>query len=234
MSQKEIDFARPTINRRLLAFTAPIMLFLLLLGLRDVLARIGGPFWVNSAAYWIYPTQTILCGGLIAWFWQEYSLNWPQRTGFGVAIGLLVFFLWISPQAFFGFAPRLIGFDPTIFADRKLLYWTTIFFRFLRLVLVVPLVEEIFWRGFLLRFLVDERFNTVPFGKFSWTSFAIVSLAFGFSHPSADWPAAIVTGMFYNGVAYVTKNLSTCVLTHAVTNLLLGLWIMRTGQWGFW
>jgi uncharacterized protein len=221
-------------RRKLFAFTAPMALFLLLLGLRDLLARIGGPFWVSSAEYWIYPTQTILCGGMILWFWREYRLTWPQRVGFGVAIGLLVFVLWISPQAFFGFSRRTSGFNPTIFADQKLLYALTIFFRFLRLVVVVPLVEEIFWRGFLLRFLVHENFEQVPFGKFSWMSFAVVSFAFGLSHPTADWPAAIITGMLYNWVAYATKSLSTCVLTHATTNLLLGLWIMKTAQWGFW
>jgi CAAX prenyl protease-like protein len=221
-------------RRKLIAFTAPMALFLALLGLRDLLSKIGGPFWVGSAEYWIYPAQTILCGGLLFWFRREYRLRRPQRASFGLAIGLLVFVLWISPQAFFGFSPRTVGFDPTIFANQTLLYWVTIFFRFLRLVLVVPLLEEIFWRGFLLRFFVNEDFEQVPFGKFSWVSFAIVTLAFGFSHPRADWPAAILTGMLYNWVAYRTKSLSTCVLTHAVTNLLLGLWIMKTGQWGFW
>ena len=221
-------------RRKLVAFTAPMALFLALLGLRDVLSKIGGPFWVGSAEYWIYPAQTILCGGLLFWFRREYRLQRPQRASFGLAIGLLVFVLWISPQAVFGFSPRTNGFDPTIFANQPLLYWVTLLFRFLRLVLVVPLLEEIFWRGFLLRFLVNEDFEQVPFGKFSWVSFAIVTLAFGFSHPRADWPAAILTGMLYNWVAYRTKSLSTCVLTHAVTNLLLGLWIMKTGQWGFW
>jgi len=223
------------INRRkLLAFTAPMVVFLLLLVLRDALRTIGGAFWVTSAEYWIYPAQTILCGGLVFWFWREYDLQRPLRIGFGVAVGLLVFVLWISPQALFGFSPRNTGFDPTIFADQISLYWATILFRFLRLVVVVPLVEEIFWRGFLLRFLVEEDFERVPFGKFSWLSFAIVTLAFGCSHPRPDWPAAMVTGMLYNWAAYRTKSLSTCVLTHAITNLLLGLWIMKSGQWGFW
>jgi CAAX prenyl protease-like protein len=223
------------INRpKLFAFTAPMVLFLLLLGLRDLLGKTGGPFWISSAEYWIYPTQAVLCGGLLFWFRREYEMGRPDRLGFGVAIGLLVFILWISPQAFFGFPPRTVGFNPTIFADQKSLYWVTVLFRFLRLVVVLPLVEEIFWRGFLLRFLVNENFQQVPFGKFSWLSFAIVTLAFGFSHPSADWPAALVTGALYNWVAYRTKSLSTCVWTHAITNLLLGLWIMKTGQWGFW
>lgn len=222
------------IRRKLLAFTGPMVLFLLLLGLRDGLKNIGGPFWVGSAEYWIYPAQTILCGGLLFWFWPEYDLRAPRAIGFGVAVGLLVFVLWISPQALFHLPPRLNGFNPTVFADQIWLYWITVFLRFLRLVIVVPLVEEIFWRGFLLRFLIGEKFEQIPFGKFSWMSFAIVTLAFCFSHPRPDWPAAIATGMLFNWVAYRTKSLSTCVVTHAVTNLLLGLWIMKTGQWGFW
>jgi membrane protease YdiL (CAAX protease family) len=54
------------------------------------------------------------------------------------------------------------------------------------------------------------------------------------SHASPDWPAAFVTGALYNLVAIRTRSLTACVVTHAVTNLLLGLWIMQTRQWGFW
>jgi hypothetical protein len=61
-----------------------------------------------------------------------------------------------------------------------------------------------------------------------------VAIVFALSHNRADWAAAVITGMLYNVVAYRTKSLATCVLTHAVTNLLLGLWIMKTAQWGFW
>jgi len=50
----------------------------------------------------------------------------------------------------------------------------------------------------------------------------------------ADWPAAVITGGLYNLVAYRTKSLFTCVVTHSLTNLLLGVWIMQTKQWGFW
>jgi CAAX prenyl protease-like protein len=167
-------------RRKLFAFTAPMVLFLLFLGLRDLLGKAGGPFWISSAEYWIYPTQAVICGGFVFWFRREYDLQRPDRLGFGVAVGVLVFILWISPQAFFGFSSRAVGFNPTIFGDQALLYWVTVFFRFLRLVVVVPLVEEIFWRGFLLRFLINENFERVPFGRFSWLSFAIVTLAIGF------------------------------------------------------
>jgi CAAX prenyl protease-like protein len=95
-------------------------------------------------------------------------------------------------------------------------------------------VEEIFWRGFLLRYLVSERFSAVAIGTFSWLSFTVVTLAFGLAHSPADWVAALICGALYNVVAYRTRSLTSCVITHATTNLLLGLWIMQTRQWGFW
>ncbi|PYK56850.1 MAG: hypothetical protein DME47_01125 [Verrucomicrobia bacterium] len=65
-------------------------------------------------------------------------------------------------------------------------------------------------------------------------SLAVVTVAFTFSHSRPDWPAAVITGALYNAVAYRTQSLASCVLAHAVTNLLLGLWIMQTRQLGFW
>ena len=146
----------------------------------------------------------------------------------------MVFLLWITPQIFLGFAPRTSGFNPDVFTARPILFWLTVAFRFLRLVVIVPLVEEIFWRGFLLRYLIDEKFDRVPFGRFSWLSFVVVTGAFALSHSVPDWPAAVLTGALYNWVAYRTRSLSTCVIAHALTNLLLGMWIMSTKQWGFW
>ena len=153
---------------------------------------------------------------------------------FGLAIGVLVFVIWIAPQAFLGFAARTDGFNPDLFVAQPAFFWSTVAFRFLRLVVVVPLVEEIFWRGFLLRYLIDENFDRVTVGTFGWVSFVTVTLAFALAHSMPDWPAAILTGVLYNLVAYRTKSLSSCVIAHALTNLLLGAWIMQTKQWGFW
>ncbi len=207
--------------------------FVLLMGLGSALRTAGGHFLLSAAEYWIYPVQVIVCGAILIWFYRDYQLDRPRRPIFAIAVGIAVFILWIAPQAFLGFAPRTTGFNPDIFAN-PLAYWFTVGFRFLRLVIVVPLVEEIFWRGFLLRYFIDEDFDRVPFGTFSWLSFAIVTIVFGCSHSMPDWPAALLTGAIYNGVAYRTKSLSACVITHALTNLLLGLWIMQTKQWGFW
>jgi CAAX prenyl protease-like protein len=220
--------------KKLLAFTLPLAVFISLLTLAAALRNGGGGFWLASPEYWIYPAQTIICGGILIWFWRAYQFRAPAGIPFTLAIGLVVFGLWIAPQEFLGFAPRRAGFDPETFAGQPVLYWLSVLFRFLRLVVVVPLVEEIFWRGFLLRYLIDEKFSRVPVGSFSWLSFSIVTLGFGLAHSSADWIAALITGGLYNFVAYRTRSLASCVLAHAVTNFCLGLWIMTTRQWGFW
>ena len=220
--------------RKLVAFTLPMAVFLTLLGLASVLRKPGAAFWLASPEYWIYPAQTLLCGAIVAWFWRDYKLSAPRKVWFALATGLAVFAIWIAPQQFFGFAPRLTGFDPDVFSAHSTGYWTTVVFRFLRLVVVVPLVEEIFWRGFFLRYLINERFTTVAIGTFSWLSFAVVTLAFGLAHSRADWIAAVICGALYNLVAYRTRSLASCVIAHAVTNCLLGLWVMQTRQWGFW
>ena len=217
-------------RRKLAAYTLPMLLFVALLGLKSI----DHWPWLSLGDYWIYPTQTILCGGLLLWFRREYDFHRLTQPVLVVLIALVVFLLWISPQAFFGFEARAAGFNPDTFSASPALYWTAVALRFARLVVVVPFMEEIFWRGFLLRFLVDEDFERIPFGSFSWFPFVAVTLAFSFSHSKADWLAAFITGDIYNGVAYRTKSLSSCVLTHAVTNLLLGLWIMEAKQWGFW
>ena len=220
--------------RKLIAFTLPMAVFGLLLGLTGTGNRPESVSWFSYPAYWTYPAQTLICGALLLWFWRDYEFRSPRKIWFALLIGVVVFALWIAPQQFFGFEPRLIGFDPDVFAAQPALYWGTVVFRFLRLVIVVPLVEEVFWRGFLLRYLINERFTGVAVGTFSWLSFVAVTLAFGFAHSRADWIAALICGALYNLVAYRTRSLVSCVLAHATTNLLLGLWIMQTRQWGFW
>lgn len=211
-----------------------MLLFIALLGVGTVLKTPGNALWRAHPEFWIYPLQTLLGAALLFYFRRAYNFRPLRQPAFTLGIALLVFALWIAPQQFLDFPPRLVGFNPEPLAAQPALYWVTIVLRFLRLVVVVPLVEEIFWRGFLLRYLIGEDFERVPFGTFTWLSFAVVTLAFCFSHTMSDWPAALITGALYNLVAYRTRSLTSCVLAHAVTNLALGIWIMSTKQWGFW
>jgi CAAX prenyl protease-like protein len=149
-------------------------------------------------------------------------------------MGVLALLVWIAPQQWLGSPGRWDGFDPRFFGSAGWPFALNLALRLLRLVVVVPLLEEIFWRGFLLRYLIDEDFTAVPIGSFSWMSFSVVTAGFCLEHSFADWPAALLTGALYNVVAYRTRSLSSCVLVHAVTNALLGAWVLQTGQWGFW
>ena len=221
-------------KRKLAAFTLPMAVFFALLVLASAIRKPGGAFWLAAPEYWIYPLQTLICGALLIWFWRDYDFRAPRKAWLAVAIGLAVFVLWIAPQQFLGFGPRLTGFNPDVFAGQPALYWGTLVFRFLRLVVVVALLEEIFWRGFCLRYFINEKFTEVPIGAFSWLSFGAVTVGFAITHSREDWIAALVTGALYNLVSYRTRSLASCVVAHAVTNLLLGVWIMATRQWGFW
>jgi CAAX prenyl protease-like protein len=218
-------------------FVAPFALFMALMAVRDGInyyCEGVGPFLLAHPEHWIFPLQTFGCGFLLFRSWRSYGFRAPAAPAFTLGIAIFVLILWISPQAFWGAPSRAEGFDPTLFADNRLMQMVVVGLRFLRLVVVVPLLEEIFWRGFLMRYFVDPRFESVPFGTFDRKAFGLTALFFGLAHFGPDFPAALVTGLLYNWVACRTKSLSACVLAHAVTNLLLGVYIMATKQWGFW
>lgn len=219
------------------AYLGPFFVFLVFLLLVDVVARLGDGYshWMLAAPrYWIFPLQTAVCAVLL-WRWRQHYTFRPFHgwlTALAIGAGALI--LWIAPQCWFGAAPRMEGFDPGYFGAGGAAYTINLTLRITRMVIIVPLVEEIFWRGWLLRYLINDDFQKVPFGAFTWKSFLISSAAFCIEHQMADWPAAILTGAAFNLVAYRTKSLAACVLTHAVTNAGLAIYILQTRQWGFW
>lgn len=222
------------------AYVGPFVVFLAIMFLGQIPGWIAprSEWWIIAKpGYWVIPLQTVVGTVLLARYWRIYQMRFPSWFGiaFATLIGAIALIIWIAPQQWLGVAARLTGFEPHYFGGPDTwMYWFNLVVRFIRLVIIVPLIEEIFWRGFLLRYFVDDDFTSVPMGAFSWMSFWIVVGGFCLEHSFADWPAAILTGALFNLVAYRTRCLSACVLTHAVTNLILGIWVMRTGQWGFW
>ena len=232
----------PLASRRdFLAYVGPFGLFIALLILPGLVRNASptAPWYLRTPEFWVYPLQTLACGLWMFSYRRDYPRGIsPLGALIGAGVGVLVFGLWISPQAFFHFARRVDGFNPLPLlagdGTRTAAYNATVALRFARLVLAVPWLEEIFWRGFLLRYLIREDFTSLPFGSWSRLSFAVTAGGFMLEHGTADWPAALVTGVLYNLVAIRTRSLSACVLAHAVTNALLGGYVMHTGQWGFW
>ena len=219
------------------AYLAPFIVFLAFLFLEGAVKKIGEGYahWaLSEPRYWIIPVQTLVCSALLWKLRKRIEFRPCSGFAFATLIGLLALVVWISPQAFLGFPPRIDGFHPDFFGATGWPYWANLSVRLFRMTVVVAFVEELFWRGFLLRFLVRENFTDVPFGTFTWRSFLISSFAFCLEHQPSDWPAAVLTGALFNLVAYRTRSLAACILTHAVTNLALAFYILRTGQWGFW
>jgi uncharacterized protein len=226
----------PKFPRPYVAYILPFGLFmgaLGLVGLVESFASEDSALWLREPKYWIYPLQTLLCAGAIIYFWRDYDFGGWKNMGLSIGAGILVLLLWISPQLI-GAAPRTDGFNPELFAEDPLLYWGTVIMRFLRLAVIVPFLEEIFWRGFLMRYFIREKFYEIPFGTLTFASFSGVVVLFSFVHSFQDIFGALAAGVVFGWVAIKTKSLGACVVAHAVTNLLLGFYVMGTKQWGFW
>ncbi|HWL94084.1 MAG TPA: CAAX prenyl protease-related protein [Phycisphaerae bacterium] len=113
-------------------------------------------------------------------------------------------------------------------------FWTHVVLKITRAITIVPVVEELFWRGFLLRAFVRwDRFETVPLGRFTLFSFLGTSLLSVVQHP-ANWGVSILCWVLFNGLFYYTRSITCLMLTHAITNLALYVYVVRAGDWQFW
>jgi CAAX prenyl protease-like protein len=146
-------------------------------------------------------------------------------------IGLLVFILWIKMDWTFGASGAPQGYNPSLLPEKHIQITMTLF-RIAGAVLVVPLMEELFWRSFLIRYIIDKDFETIRIGTFTGASFIFTVVLFGLEHNYIL--AGIMAGIFYNLLLYKTRSLAHCVLAHAVTNLALAIYVILTGRWQFW
>lgn len=236
------------------AHVAPLFVFMAFVAVPDWF-RIENselPWFRRAPEHWVYPLQTIFCGALLFWFRRHYQLRPWRGLGLAVMLAAAGIAAWILPAwlyqqwgtgestpswwSWFGVVGRKEGFDPTVLAEWPAWQSAAIVMRFVRMVVVVPLVEELFWRGFLMRYLNagDAPWRSVPFGVHSWRAFGIVTVLVMLAHQPEDYLVALVWGSLVYWLAVRTRSLGACVVMHAVGNLLLGLYALRTQQWGFW
>jgi len=186
---------------------------------------------------YLYITKTVLVGGLL-WFWRhKYIDDFSSGLSLGeflVALfcGLLVLVLWIAPEGYlYQFDPGT-GFNPYAMTESK---WAAIGLIAIRLIgasVVVPIMEELFWRSFLMRYLIDVDFRSVAMGAFTWLSFLGVAILFGLEHHRII--VGILAGLLYGALLLRQKKLRGVVIAHGVTNLGLGIYVVITGNWAFW
>jgi uncharacterized protein len=222
-------------SRASLVRVIPFAAFMLLLALRGALPAEGA--WGGLDARWIYGLTVLVVGALLAWYWRDYGelapQTWPhwREAALAVAVGVGVFGLWIHLDApWMRLGEPSASFIPTN-AQGQLL-WPLIAVRWAGAALVVPLMEELFWRSFLMRWIQSPLFEAVPPQHVGLKAVVLSTFVFTLAHTL--WLAAIVAGLAYAWLYVRTGKLWVAVLAHAVTNGVLGVWVVATGQWAFW
>jgi hypothetical protein len=157
-----------------------------------------------------------------------------------LAIGVGVFAVWIAPDLlisgyrhFWLFDNVVTGKAATSLSSSAVLSWPVLALRMVRSVLIVPIIEELFWRSWLMRWLIDNDFQRVPLGKYTAMSFWVVAALFASEH-GAYWDVGLAAGVIYNWWMVRTRSLGDLILAHAVTNFILGVYVIAFGKWEYW
>jgi uncharacterized protein len=222
-----------TLSRGAIARIAPFVLFMVLLFARGNVPPAMLPFDVR----WIYGIAVLAVGGLMLWFWRQYGeldrQNLPslQETGLAVLVGVAVFVLWINLDA----KPLRIGEATATFTpldSNGQIIWPLAVVRWIGASLLVPVMEELFWRSFLMRWIDRPQFETVVPQQVTMKAIVLSTFVFMLAHTL--WLAAIIAGLAYAWLFVRTGKLWVPVIAHAVTNGVLGIWVLMTGSWAFW
>ena len=208
-----------------------------------------------ASAYWIYLAKTLVG----AWCIFEvrplvaemkWDLSWEA-----VAVGAGIFAVWVGADRFYPHTHDLlqdhlfpffkkIGLGFLASASQPAIPWNPhalfgkplaglfILTRILGSTWIVPPLEEVFFRSFLYRYIATVDFQSVPLNQFLPLPFAVTALVFGFEHD--QWLAGILCGMAYQWLVLRKNRLGDAMTAHALTNFLLGVWVVLRGEWNFW
>jgi CAAX prenyl protease-like protein len=225
-------------SRPWLPYVAPMAAFLVLTSVEDWLPKDKA---VPHPTYypWFYAFK-IAVVAFTCWLSRSSWRDLSPRPGLGslalsFILGLLVAVLWVGLDghysAFRGIGSRA-GFNPNVLTPASKVAFLAV--RLLGLVLVVPLFEELFWRSFVVRWIIDpDHFPEVPIGRVTPIAAAVTAGLFAVEHP-AEWLPALLTGFLWAWLLHQTRSVSACFISHSVANLGLGVYVLTTGNWKFW
>lgn len=197
----------------------------------------GGIFESEQVIFWLYPMRALLVAGVLISCFRSYSeLKEKPFAGIGeltlsVGVGVLVYLAWFQmdwPWAIQG--EGAAGYNP--FEEEGSTGYILAAVRLISVSVVVPIMEEIFWRSFLIRYIISADFISVPLGKHTTPSFLISVALFGAEHHL--WVAGLMAGAVYNLLLYKTRRIWPCIFAHGVTNFLLGVHVLVTEDWVWW
>ena len=229
----------------------PFGLYMTFLALESLLDSASA--WVPSLAasrvlwsLWLYPLKIVVVLGALLYGWGQYDelrdkLCASLREGvFTIGVGVVVYLAWMHMDWSWATLGQGAGYNPWQAGTSAGALLAAV--RLFGAAAVVPVMEELFWRSFLLRFVISlfpaekttvtPEFTSIPLGTFTPLSFVVTVVLFGSEHTL--WLAGMMAGAIYNLLLYKTRRLWPCVLAHGVTNLLLGVHVLVTQEWQWW
>lgn len=225
---------RTALDRPGLAYLAPMFVYIASGSLEP---------WIlgdhpGGALYPIVYAGRVCLTAAAAWYfratWSDLAPRpRPAAIAAAAVAGLAVFALWVGLDGLyptFSFQGRRVGFDPGSLSPAARTAFVVV--RMIGLVALVPLIEELFWRSFLIRWLIDADFQKVAIGRITPASTLLSALFFAAVHP--EWLPAFLTGLIWAGLLAGTRSLSACVASHATANAALGVYVLFTGDWKYW
>jgi CAAX prenyl protease-like protein len=206
-----------------------------------------------AGRFWIYLGKTV-AGAWMLFLVRKLipEFRWKISPS-AVVAGVAVFLIWVGldpyyphlkeasdlVKGWFGSAPTVKNppnvdtWNPhLVFGAGSGLAWFFVVVRILGSALVVPPLEEIFYRSFLYRYVVDPQFERIPLGTVHRGALVVTALIFGLSHD--QWLAGILCAAIYQGLVCYHRRLGDAITAHAITNLLLGAWVVYRDAWHFW
>jgi len=220
-----------SLNREALPYIIPFAVLVALIPLAGVLVL---PARVELLARLILPAAAL------AYYWRKLPAMRVERPVRSVLVGLAAFAIWVAPDLLapgwrtcWIFQNRVFGHVHVSMPPSSLADPLDLALRVLRATTVVAFCEEIFWRGWLMRWLVKERFASVPIGLYQARAFWLTAILFGVEH-GPYWEVGLAAGLIYNWWAIRSKSLGDLVLAHGLTNAALALFVVLTHRWEFW
>lgn len=220
------------LERVTLARVLPFLIYIAFLPIQQLLESLGV---AKPELRYLYLLQIGCVIASLVWFRRDYA---ELRSKLPLAqvlvallVGLVVFVLWINlHQPWMMIKSKAVPLDWR--AAGGSLDWALIVVRWCGAALVVPVMEELFWRSFLMRWIDNPDFLQVSPGSVTLKAFVITAALFAVEHSLIL--AGFVAGLAYNFLYRRSQNLWSPILAHAITNGVLGLWVLHTANWSYW
>jgi len=196
--------------------------------------------WLPFSPEWLAPVRVAAVAATLAWFSRRAIPRRPSRLAGSIARGMAVFAIWIGPDLlwpgyrdFWLFHNGITGIARSSLPAHLRSNAFFVAVRVLESAVLVPVLEELFWRGWLMRWAIRPDFESVSLGQYTAVSFWFVAVLFASEH-GPYWEVGLIAGVAYNWWLVRTRNLADCILAHAVTNALLAGYVLIFDQWQYW